>query len=114
VASLFAQPELVARDHRTDIAQMRWLWRADAQRDVSAALARGDKRFIGVYGIAAEAPGVTDSRLLRRFGVRFIEGTSDVRPTPESRQLNSLARKYALRYNGLLLQHLTPKPRPTT
>jgi hypothetical protein len=108
VGSLFMHSASLARDQRSDVEQMQWLWRADAQRDLFAALARGDKRFVGVYGVASEVPGVTDSRLVRRFGVRFIDGTSDVRATPESRRLNILARDYARRYNKLLLRHVAP------
>jgi hypothetical protein len=103
-------PEIVARDHPTDVEQLRWLDRADPQRDVSVAIARGDMRFIGVYGVASEVPGVSDARLRSRYRVRFLAGTSDVRPTAESRRLNTLAREYARRYNQLLLQRLASKP----
>ena len=112
-AALLHSPA-VARDQRSDVQQMQWLSHADARRDVATALKRGDKRFIGVYGVASEVPGVSDSGLVHRFGVRFIEGTSDVRPTPESRRLNTLARDYALRYNQLLLRHVRPSSAKTT
>jgi len=87
---------------------LRWLDRADPQRDLAAALARGDRRFVGVYGYSADVPGVDspDQGLLKRYGVRYLRGTSDAMTSQEDERLNKLAHRYAKKYNGLLLQHL--------
>jgi type IV pilus biogenesis protein CpaD/CtpE len=75
LVSVCVTPKIVARDHPRDVQQLRWLDRADPERDVSVAIARGDMRFIGIYGIASEVPCVSDARLRSRYGVRFLAGT---------------------------------------
>ncbi len=83
---------------------LRALAHADPQRDLAAALARGDTRFIGIYGFSREVPGAgsPSAPLVLRHGVRYVRDSSD---TGEPR-LNRLARRYAERYNRLLLEHL--------
>src|SRR5215510_243685 len=56
-----------------------WLNTADPERDLADAFKRDDRRFIGVYGYTAYTPGVSDdaSDLTRKYGVRYIEGTTD-------------------------------------
>ena len=83
---------------------LRALEHADPQRDLAAALARGDTRFIGVYGFSREVPGLGSPHALLalRHGVHYVRDSSD---TGEPR-LNRLARRYAEHYNRLLLEHL--------
>ena len=88
--------------------RLRWLDRADPERDLAAALARGDRRFVGTYGYTATVPGAGSpyDPLPKRYGVRFLRGTSDAMTSQEDERLNDLARRYAKKYNQLLLQHL--------
>jgi hypothetical protein len=61
-----------------------------AQGDAAAALARGERHLLGVYGYTIEVPGGTYSPT-----VRMIEGTSD----SHCSHLNARARDYARRFN---------------
>ncbi len=72
-----------------------------ARSDAAKALARGDRRLLGVYGYAAEVPGV-DAHAAGR-PVVFIEDTSDqIRDFGHAR-FNRKAAAYALVYNQALL-----------
>jgi len=87
--------------------KLRWLYSADPQQDLLKALSRGDRRFIGVYGLGPTVPGIgADDPLCKRYGVRYLEGTSDAIRSEEDWKLNDLADKYAENYNLLLLEHL--------
>lgn len=87
--------------------KLRWLYSANPQRDLKEALSRGDRRFIGVYGFAPTVPGIgPENPLCKRYGVRYLEGTSDAITSEEDYKLNDLAEKYAEKYNLLLVQHL--------
>lgn len=97
-------------DHSTRVQRLRWLERADPARDLAAAWARGDRRFVAVYDFSATVPGVPTGvvRPRDRGAVRFLEGTSDMPASAEEERLNALARDYAARYNRLLLARLHP------
>ena len=83
---------------------------ADPDRDVAEAIRRGDFRFIGVMGYAVTLPGVEDyGEQYQSYGVRIIEGTSDVIANDAVRLLNEQAYRYAERYNKLLMKHLNRK-----
>ncbi|HEX8371848.1 MAG TPA: hypothetical protein VF585_03640 [Chthoniobacterales bacterium] len=95
-------PASGAADSRA-VRSLRWLDSADPQRDLAAALDRGDRRFIGVYGYAPFTPGVEPPLFSR---VRYLNGTADVIEGQEHSRLNRLAYHYAETYNRLLLQRL--------
>lgn len=88
-----------------EVRGLRWLDSADPQRDLTAALARDDSRFIGVYGYAPFTPGVERS-VASRYGIRYLQGTSDAIQNHEHFRLKQLASSYAEQYNKLLLQRL--------
>ena len=82
---------------------------AAPEEDFAAAWAKRDTRFIGVYGLTLVLPGVAESRqfeLIDKYGVSPIEGTTDYIFSPQVARLNSLASRYATRYNQLLLEKL--------
>jgi hypothetical protein len=76
-----------------------------AVADAKAAVARGDRRLLAVYGIALEVPGVdADVATLRQqYGLRILEGTSDAIKGPQDRLFNDNARSYAKRYNNSIV-----------
>jgi len=76
-----------------------------AETDARAAIARGDQRLLAVYGITVEVPGVDTSvaTLRQRYGLRILEGTSDAIKGPQDRLLNENARKYAKKYNRIII-----------
>jgi hypothetical protein len=94
-------------------AALRRLESSDPGADVTAAIGRGDLRFIGIAGYTVTVPGVLNvtgqpsdkdnERLVARQGVRVLEGTSDDKA---ALAFQLAAIRYAERYNTLLLQHL--------
>ena len=76
---------------------------ADPAADLELAMENGDCRFIGIMGYALEVPG---KYWRSSYGVRVIEGTSDVIISPEYGRLLGIARRYAERYNQLLLEKI--------
>jgi hypothetical protein len=77
---------------------------ADAARDAQQFIAAGDCRFVSVYGVAEETPGVTLEDQITR-GARPIEGTSDTPASQAEIRFNERARRYAERYNQEILAY---------
>ena len=90
---------------------------ASPEQDFERAWANEDTRFIGVYGFSVSLPGVPKERIraaIMSSKVSAIEGTNDFIQFPEQEELNSLATRYALRYNRLLLAKFRGTSGPTT
>ena len=103
---LCACNQVVHSDLEGDVVrQMKWLDSADPERDVPAELNRGEKRFLGTYGLPSDAPGV-DKATADQYGIRFIDGTGCAIYGREHERLDNLANDYARRYNVLLLRKL--------
>lgn len=82
---------------------------ASPERDLEAAWANKDTRFLGVNGYTLNLPGVPKERIraaVMSGKINPIEGTTDGASLPEQWELNRIATKYATRYNQLLLQKL--------
>jgi hypothetical protein len=100
-AALSVPPDLAARADS--------LGRLEPARELAAALARGDWRFIGVAGyvVVASGVGLRDPCYPRQLdAIRVVEGTSDTPVGPAGARLQRVATAYAERYNGLLLERL--------
>ena len=69
-------------------------------------LSKGDKEFVAIYGYTYEVPGVENKAIIKEYGMRPIEGTSDVVEGQEHKHLIDLARTYAKAYNQKLLKIL--------
>ena len=80
----------------------------DPERELEAALKRGDRRCIAIQGYLAAPAGVPLDSLatvwpvLCAAGMQIIAGTSDA-ITPDVRRLTTAAVDYGARYNHLLL-----------
>ena len=85
---------------------------AHPESDVAANLAKGDARYICVYGYAATTPG-TDRRI-PADELRCLEGTSDAVESSRHEQLNKDALRYARTYNIALDQRLESGVPPNT
>jgi hypothetical protein len=84
-----------------------WLDAANPEREVADALKRNDRHFIGVYGYTGYTPGVSEtSDLPKKYGVRYIEGTTDALKNEQHRFAVERATEYARHYNELLVQKL--------
>jgi len=81
---------------------------SNPEEDVERNYANNDKRFIAVVGIAAYCPGLTkdETSLLNKYGIRTIDGTSDMIESEEHGQLQAKATRYAEHYNKALLEKL--------
>ena len=79
----------------------------DPLADLAEALARGDRRFVGLAGPTLVVPGVDDytEQYQARHGVRLLP-VADESATGDAVQRNLAAYRYALRYNQLLLEQL--------
>lgn len=79
----------------------------DPQVDLAEALARGDRRFVGLAGPTLVVPGVDDyaGQYRDSHGVRLLP-VADESAAGDSVQRNLAAYRYALRYNQLLLEQL--------
>lgn len=80
---------------------------ANPARDLQAAVARKDFRFVGIWGYTVEVPGLNENdKRIQEQGVRMIEGTSDALTNELAAKFQEKARSYAERYNHLLLDYL--------
>ena len=73
---------------------------SDPFADLELNLKQGDHRFIGINGYTCMATGIADIeyQLLRRFGFRCLDGTSDVIESKEHDRLQEKASAYAREY----------------
>ena len=99
------QKSLAMRQYISDeIARLK---DADPKADLDAALAKGDYRFLALKGIGPMVPAVDDSDMdmvVKRYGLRFIENTSDKPQDDQEKELGTVAWGYAEKYNSLLRQ----------
>ena len=97
-------------DKRVVNEELARLKSADPEVDVQVAMRKGDYRFVGLMGYALEVPGINQREFQEKYrdqyGVKTIEGTSDYLETPEIGELWLLGRRYAERYNRLLLEEI--------
>lgn len=91
--------------------QARLMKKANVNAEVTAALARGDSRFVGVMGYSLVVPGVTNFPTMTDDfkRVRIIPNTSDVILNRAHEHLQEVASDYATRYNLELMRRLEAK-----
>jgi hypothetical protein len=92
---------------RQGVRQLAWVETARPEQDLLSAVLVNDFRLIGVHG-DDEIPGVAngETELVAKYGVRHLAGTSGAPHGHAHRRLDRAARKYAARYNKLLLLYL--------
>ena len=85
---------------------------ADLERNLRA----GDTRFVGINGVACEAPGLPDDcrtiALMNRYGLHCLEGTSDGVEGARHEALIQKATNYAKTYNTELLRRIQAESVP--
>ncbi|MDO9289515.1 MAG: hypothetical protein Q7T83_12090 [Thermodesulfovibrionales bacterium] len=86
--------------------QLRWLYKANPEKDAKEAIAKGDLRLRAVYGYTLTVLGIKGDYTKYReiYGINPIEGTSDFLQNEEHGKLNALATKYAEKYNRVILK----------
>lgn len=79
-------------------------------RDLNKNLKHQDRRFIGIYGVSCDTPGVSegDRKYVRLpgYGRRCLDGTTDVVENDKHMGMIDEATKYATIYNKELLQRI--------
>jgi hypothetical protein len=89
-----------------DVQLLRWVETADPVADAKKAAASNDFRLLAVHGYTWTIPGVSEDKKFEyegKYGLRMIEGTSDVVMGPEHERLIRAATQYAKRYNSQVL-----------
>jgi hypothetical protein len=75
------------------------------ENEAAAAIARGDRKFLGVAGYSVEILGV-ENRIARcnvaRDSMNIVRGTSDIILNDHHLELINRAREYAARYNSVI------------
>jgi hypothetical protein len=84
---------------------------ANVSLDVRDAIRSNDFRFLGVKGYGLSAPGVTSYAYVEKFGIKAIDGTSDVLHNAAQMRLQSVAKRYAREYNQLMEIYLSGLPK---
>ena len=85
------------------------LERLDPELEVQAAIARGDRRLVGICGYVCHPPGVPRERAAEYASperMKTIAGTSDAIVNADMARLGRIAGSYAERYNRRMLAHL--------
>jgi hypothetical protein len=100
---LIVPSPLVRRTRALEWSNCRW--------DVSRAVRRHDFRLIGIGGIGLFFPGLEGKEaevdlLTKRYGYRFIAGTSDYSESEEQSRFQHAAYEYAKAYNQLLFPRI--------
>jgi hypothetical protein len=83
------------------------LKKSDPVADETKAFASHDYRFVGVNGYVVVVPGMDEGDpLVRKYGKRIIEGTTDAPCDKEHSSLVDSAQEYAIAYNKKLASDL--------
>lgn len=83
-----------------------WLKTANPEQDARVAIERGDLRLLRTAGRSASIPGLPSdqaSELRRKCGIAVVPGTGDVVYGDEHLALLRKARRYAERYNQIMI-----------
>ena len=77
--------------------------------DVRANVSFGDYRFVGLTDYSCDAPIREEgpmTKMIERYGLRCLDGTTDMSEGPEYESLVRVARRYAIAYNQHLYDHI--------
>ncbi len=94
---------------------LEWLENANPEADANQAIKNEQIYFMGAMGYAMEVPGVDDyyDKYVDSAGskvtVKIIGGTSDAASSDNQERLDIIARKYATRFNKIILNHLNQR-----
>lgn len=82
------------------------------EKDLDENIRNKDLRFICICGYACYTPRVeqSDLSLTKKYGIKCLDGTSDLIESDEHAKLIKDTIKYAERYNGLLLKEIKNRP----
>jgi len=110
LAAIMVIPGCAGRESKCDSVDLSGLLaikHGDPIADEAKAFTSHDYRFVGVYGYVVVVPGMDEgSPLVRKYGKRIIEGTTDAPCDEEHSSLVDSAKKYAISYNKKLASDL--------
>lgn len=107
---IFPDPVVVATEE--ELAELRQIEKTDPEVDAMNAVRQGDWRLLSVLGFSESIPvakeaDLHDSAIIAKHGRRAIKGTTDYPKGDEHARLQPIARKYAERYNAVILRQAT-------
>ena len=91
------------------VKQLRWVESADPISDAKRSIENGNFALLGIAGYTVTIPGVDESKKFEyreKYGLRILEGTSDVVHGTEHLRLIRLAKGYAKKYNLYMLNYM--------
>jgi hypothetical protein len=109
---LMAMASYAAEREPDVVKQLQWVEKADPVAEAKKAVDRREFTLLGVDGYTWTIPGIDESKkfeLRKKYGLKIIEGTSDVVQGDEHARLQELATEYAKKYNLHLLDHIKTK-----
>ena len=96
---------------RVDLSGLIALKQGDPVADEEKAFASHDYRFVGINGYVVVVPGMDEGEpLVRKYGKRMVEGTTDAPCDKEHSALLDFAQRYAITYNKKLASDLIKLP----
>jgi hypothetical protein len=83
---------------------------ANVENEFNKAINNKDFRFVGIYEFAKKIPGMKNNdENIKKYGVKYIKGTSDNFNNLNGFNFQIYAEKYAIKYNAKLLGYLEKK-----
>lgn len=110
--SLFGCGKPIACTPESKVGDLKLLVVSHAASDAKQALSKGDRRLLGFTGVGLEAPGFSGDPFSYSYGLRMIEGTSDVTCNKEDWHLNQNTWLYAKKYNQEMISLTSVKSEP--
>lgn len=98
----------VTPKERSAVESLLWLQQADAAKDATQSLARGDKRLLAMATRGSHIPGITlelASKAKSICGVRYLPGSTDTVMGQTHLKLLQAAEGYAADYNRIMIDH---------
>jgi hypothetical protein len=89
-----------------EVKKLQWVKNADPISDAKKAIKNRNFALLGIAGYTWSIPGVDERKKLEyrdTYGLRILEGTSDVVFGDEHARLIDLAAEYAKKYNLYIL-----------
>lgn len=83
----------------------------DPRGDAEARINHGDMRFLAIREIAIQVPGLPrgGDQFLCRYGIRIVDGITDVGGDEEYNQLVAKVKNYVAEYNRAVFEILSQK-----
>ena len=109
VSIIFVTSVMATEQPLGAVEQLRWVETANAVADADESAKSDNYQLLAIAGYTWSLPGIDDEKKWAyrdRYGIKLLEGTSDVIQGSEHARLIKLATEYARQYNLRILKHL--------